>query len=144
MKKLKAYFAHAHYSETHGAAIVTLHFLRKGLPEVEIMNPFDHDLTESWLKNPQSKTIAKAIVRKDLEMIQDCDFIITYLPRMIGETKYDGSFGTAMEIWYSRMELNKTVYALCGIRHPWLLALNIKMEEDLDTLIQLIRSEWQL
>jgi len=108
------------------------------------MNPFDHDLTESWLKNPQSKTIAKAIVRKDLEMIQDCDFIITYLPRMIGETKYDGSFGTAMEIWYSRMELNKTVYALCGIRHPWLLALNIKMEEDLDTLIQLIRSEWQL
>jgi len=142
--KLICYFSHAWSSEVSGAAKLTLHLLRKALPEIDIQNPFEHDLTPQYKKNPHSITLSKAIIRKDVEMIKDCDLVIAYLPRMIGETKYEGSWGTAMELWISRMELNKSVYALCGQIHPWLLGLEIKMEEDLDTLIKRIRLEMKL
>ena len=144
-KKLSAYLAHPWKSETHGAAKVVEHELELGLPNLAVVNPFwCGDLTEQWMKNKESVTIAKAIVRKDLELIQECDFMIVYYPDTCGTEQFYGGFGTPMEIFYATHNLMKRVYALTPFSHPWLKALGVKCYTDIYEMIEEIKREWKL
>ena len=144
-KKLKAYFAHPWISRTHGAAIIVQRLLEQALPEIEFINPFlAGDLTEQWLAKPNDLTVAKAIVRKDLQLMQECDVIISYFPDMAGIIPLTGGIGTPMEYFYMRHVLYKPVYALTPFKHPWLMALDVRCEQDIYVLIKRIRTELKL
>jgi len=120
--------------------------LEKGLPEIEFVNPFEvGDLTAQWIQKPNDLAIAKTIVRKDLQLMRDCDLIISYFPDMINATEPTrGTIGTPMEYFYMRHILNKPAYALSPYRHPWLMALDVRCEIDIDVLIKRVRTELKL
>ena len=144
-KKIKAYFAHPWISRTKGAAKATEQYLKNRLENVEIVNPFDvGDLTKQWIKNPLNISIAKGIIRKDLSLLQECDIIISYFPNAAGDIPMTGGVGTPMEIFFMRHILNKPAYCLTPFKHPWLIALEVKTFEDIDKLIEAVKTEMQL
>lgn len=144
-KKIRAYFAHPHICRTHGAANLILKVLKEHLPEVEFVNPFEQgDITERWLTHPTDLSIAKEIVRKDLALIQDCNIVIAYFPNTAGTEKLTGGIGTPMELFYTRHILNKPAYALTCYKHPWLIGLDVRCEDNIDVLIARIRREMGL
>jgi nucleoside 2-deoxyribosyltransferase len=144
-KPIKVYFGHPWITRIHGAAKATEEYLKMHLPNVEIINPFEvGDLTAEWIKNPLSIAIAKAIVRKDLSLLQECDIVISYFPDTAGDIKLNGGIGTPMELFYMRHVLNKPVYCLTPYRHPWLIALGVKTFSDIDELVETVHLEMQL
>lgn len=140
-QKIRAYYAHPLTTRTCGIANVVLKNLQENLPEIEFVNPFEQgDHTRQWLQQPNIKS-AKEIIRKDLHLIQDCDIVISYFPDSINTQKLTGSIGTPMEYFYARYCLNKLVYALTPYIHPWMMALDVKCEDDIYKLIKRIRKE---
>lgn len=142
--KIKAYYAHPWITETRGASLIVERTLEKALPEIEFVNPFrvgDH--TERWLNHP-TLDVAKGIVRKDLELMQQCDVLIAYFPDMAGDVALSGGIGTPMEFWYFRHELNKPAYALTPFKHPWIWALDVRCETDIYELIKRVKTELNL
>lgn len=146
MKKLRAYFAHPEKTEVKGAAIVVEHWIEINIPELALLNPFTicRSLENSFRKNPQSITIAKAIVREELNLIKDSDFVVVYYPNMCGTEPFFGGFGTPMEMFYARHCMMKPVYALTPFVHPWLIALGVKCFKDVDEMIEEIKRDWKL
>jgi len=131
---LKAYFAHPYESEVKGAAKIVLHLLQTALPDWQFLNPFDSDLTEVWLKDPENITTAKAIMCKDLKLICQSDIVVAYLPDVPMAPR--GVIGTPMEIFYSVYCSNTAVYCLTPFHHPWLMALDVYCTDDIDALIK--------
>jgi len=131
---MKVYFGHPYETETRGAAIIVLRALQKAFPTWEFVNPFDSDLTEVWLKNPNNIATAKAIVQKDLHLICQCDLLVAYLPDVPNAGR--GVLGTPMEIFYAAYAKNSPVYCLTPFKHPWLMALDVICADDLDELIK--------
>lgn len=118
MKKI--YLAHPRVTETHGGFFLFKLLLEKEFPEWQFVNPFHSPLTEEWYKSPTLETAIK-IIKKDLELIDECDIVLAYLPDMTFEDEQNASIGTAMEIFYTNYVLHKTVFALTPFNHPWLL-----------------------
>ena len=132
------YFAHPRISETKGAALLLLKQVQKEFPNWKFINPFDHELTEKWKKEPTEQT-ADLIVQKDLDLICESDIVFAYLPDMITDECNYSTFGTSMEIFYASFIMNKSVYILTPFWHPWLLAFGTICENTIEKLIEKMR-----
>lgn len=143
-KKIKAYYCHSWASEVDGAAKLVEFLIGKNLPGLELVNPFKKDLTEQWLQKPNDLGLAKQIVRTDLELIKECDIVFAYLPDTIGNEKYTGSYGSAMEVFFTRYVLGKPCYVLGEASHPWLMGLEVRHETTLDAMIARLKTELKL
>lgn len=69
----------------------------------------------------------KGFVKRDLEDIDQCDFLVAYLPKL--------SAGACMELFYAKTK-GKPTYVICGIKNPspWIIAHSTKIFRDFDEL----------
>ncbi|MCW3994910.1 MAG: hypothetical protein NWE98_02020 [Candidatus Bathyarchaeota archaeon] len=146
MYKYTAYYAHPYVTEECGSAFLVECKLAKELPEIKLVNPFKvGDLTEKWVTNKEkSVALSKQIVRKDLTLMQQSDLLISFFPDMAGNKQLTGGIGTPIEFWYFRYHLQRPAYALTPYIHPWITALEVRCETDIDRLIKRIRMEMKL
>ena len=84
-----------------------------------VVNPFDSGaeskaLTHLWDEHPKCRDseLCEAIVKKDLQNIEDCDILIAYIE--------EPSFGTSMEIFFSSKVLGRKIYIITECESPWL------------------------
>ncbi|NWG11167.1 nucleoside 2-deoxyribosyltransferase [Candidatus Bathyarchaeota archaeon] len=78
---------------------------------------------------------AKDFIRRDLEDIEKCDFVIAYFPRI--------SAGTCMELFYAKLKGKKTI-CICKIKNPspWIVAHSDVILKDLDKLKSALRQKF--
>ena len=117
---MKVYFAHPRVTETYGSFFLFQLLLEKEFPDWKFVNPFQSPLTKEWYEKRDLETAMK-IIRKDLDLINECDIVLTFLPDTVFDDKQNTTIGTAMEIFYASYILHKPVFALTPFTHPWLL-----------------------
>jgi nucleoside 2-deoxyribosyltransferase len=81
------------------------------------------------------KVSAADFIKRDLEDIERCDFLIAYFPRL--------SAGTCMELFYAKLKGKKTI-SICKIKDlsPWIVAHSDVILKEIEELEYALKREF--